>query len=214
MKRILKWFIPQELKFFGMLANQSDNLLKGAKVFNRFVKDFEKLSKEERKELSKKIKNIEKKGDDITHNITDELNRSFLTPFDKEDIHQLTDVMDNVLDFINGTSKRMILYDIESIMPETKELNSIILECVEEINLSVNDLQKLKNISHHSIKINTLENKADVITDRGIAALFKNNSNDAIKIIKHKEILELMEKVTDECEHLMNIFDSIVVKHA
>jgi len=211
---VIKWLVPAELKFFDMLTEQSENVVAGAKVFNKLLKNYNRLSRDDRKDLVSQIKDIERKGDTINHKINEELNKTFITPFDREDIHEITAEMDDVIDLINGVARRFVLYNIDVLTSEMEEFNSIILECVIEVDLSVKELKQLKNISNHSIKINTLENQADNVSARGIAALFETDSHDPIKVIKHKEIIELMENIVDKCEDIAQIFDSIVIKHA
>ena len=131
---ILKFFVPKEEKFFDMMKEQAENILKGAEKLNSFIKDFEELNAEERSERIKEIKEIEHKGDEITHYIIETLNKTFLTPIDREDIYQTIVKMDDILDLIYTTSKRLELYDIKKLDNHIIRFGDIIQKTVTEIH--------------------------------------------------------------------------------
>lgn len=213
MKRIINWLIPKETKFYDLLSKQSDNVLSGVSVFNKMLTRYETLSSEEKHKMVKRVKDFELNGDKIIHEIIEELHTTFLTPFDGEDIHYVAELLDDVIDLTNGTAKRLVMYNITSITPEMNELNSIIIDCVKELDLSIKGLRKLDNMEKHLIRINTLENEADVVNTKGIADLFEGEKNP-VRIIKYKEILEMMDNIIDKCEDIANTLNSLVVKHA
>ena len=213
MANFLKFFIPQEEKFFDLLAEQSANALKGAEELKDFVANYSKLNKEDRKARAKVMKALEDKGDEITHSIIDKLNKTFITPIDKEDIHEMAILLDDIIDLIEAVALRFSLLGIEKIDVHITKLVDIILKAVIEINSSVTGLRKLKDMHEHYVRIQTLENEADDVYHNALDELF-HFYKDAIDIIKYKEIYELLEKVTDKCEDITHIMESIVVKHA
>ena len=213
MKRILHWIVPKEEKFFEMLSEQSENALEGARELKKFVNEYSKFERSERKAKAQLIKKIEQKGDEITHKVIEKLNKSFITPIDREDIHQMAVLLDDVIDLINSVALRFVLLGIERIDGYILKLADIILSSVTELNKSVLDLRKLKEMKEHYIKIHSLENEADEVYQEALSELFHFYKN-SIDIIKYKEIYELLEQITDKCEDVAHIVENIVVKHA
>ena len=213
MTNIMHWLIPKEEKFFEMLTEQSENVLEGAKELKNFVNSYEKLERSERKAKAQAIKNIEHKGDEITHKIIERLNKTFITPIDKDDIHQMAVLLDDVIDLINGVGLRFVLLGIERIDDYIIKLTELILNAVNELNKSIVDLRKLKEMKEHYIRMHSIENEADEVYHEALSDLFHYHKN-SIDIIKYKEIYELLEKITDKCEEVTHVIESIVVKHA
>ncbi len=210
---ILKFFVPREEKFFDMMKNQAENILKGAEKFNSFVNDFEKLDSSERVQRVKEIKEIEHDGDKITHYIIETLNKTFITPIDREDIHQTIVNMDDILDMIYTTSNKINLYKISRIDDYIIKFSEIILKCTEEIHSMVMNLKYAKNMHELFIKLHTLENEADDLHNIAISNLFDNGTKE-IDIIKLKDIYDFLEDIVDTAEDLANVMEGIVVKHA
>ena len=213
MANIMHWLVPKEEKFFEMLTEQASNALEGAKELKNFVANYDKFERSERKSKAQIIKNIEHKGDEITHKIIDKLNKTFITPIDKEDIHQMAVLFDDVIDLINAVAIRFVLLGIERIDSYIIKLVDIILEVVIELNKSILDLRKLKNMREHYVRIHSLENEADEVYHEALSELFHFYKN-SIDIIKYKEIYELLEDITDKCEDVAHVVENIVVKHA
>ena len=166
--------------------------------------------------LIRDIENIEHKGDEITHTIFQELSRNFITPFDREDIHRLVTALDDVLDYIHGTSKRLELYKIKEYTNDMVKLAELIKQQTEDLRRAIFELKnmkKMRDITDSLVKINSIENHADDIFDNAVARLFENEK-DAVEIIKVKEILSALETATDMCEDAANVIESIVVKMA
>ena len=209
----MHWLIPKEEKFFELLADQSKIALEGAKELKIYIDDYAELGRGERKARAYAIKKIESKGDEITHEIIEKLNTTFITPIDKEDMHQMAVLLDDVIDLINAVSIRFVLLGIERIDAHIKKLSEIIYNSVSELNKSILDLRKLKPMKEHYIKIHSLENEADETFYKGIDELFHFFKNP-IDIMKYREIYQLLEEVTDKCEDIINVIESIVVKHA
>jgi predicted phosphate transport protein (TIGR00153 family) len=213
MVSIMHWLVPKEEKFFELLSEQAENALEGARELKNFVDKYEKFERSERKAKAQAIKNIEHKGDEITHKIIERLNRTFITPIDKEDIHQMAVLLDDVIDLINAVALRFVLLSVERIDNYTSKLADIILSAVTELSKSILDLRKLKDMREHYVKIHSLENEADDVYHEALSELFHYHKN-SIDIIKYKEIYELLEEITDKCEDVTHVIESIVVKHA
>lgn len=208
----LQLLLPRDRKFFPLFEQATENLVKASKVLVELVN----TSPEKRKELIKEIENLEHTGDNITHLIFNELGRNFITPFDREDIHALASDIDDVLDFIHGSAKRIDLYKVTELSDAITMLADCILKGAIELNVAVKHLENMKDISiikEACVKINSLENHADDVFNMGIARLFEEEK-DPINIIKLKEILSALETATDKCEDAANTVQSILVKYA
>lgn len=209
----LQFLLPKDKKFFPLFGQSTENLVRGSKVLVELVNT---SNAEKRKELVKEIEHIEHTGDNITHMIFNELSRNFITPFDREDMHALASDLDDILDFIHGSAKRMDLYKIGETSDSITMLADCILKGAIELNVAVKNLENMKNanvIKEACVKINSLENHADDVFNMGIARLF-DEEKDPIQIIKVKEILSALETATDKCEDCANTIQTILVKYA
>jgi predicted phosphate transport protein (TIGR00153 family) len=209
---IISFFIPKDKKFFTLFAQSSENLVAISKKFNELLNT---IAPDKRIELIKVIADLEHVGDNITHNIFTELSTNFITPFDREDIHYLASSLDDIVDYIHGSAKRMQLYKIDEYTPEMIQLADVIEKSAIEVHAAVSGLKGMKDIvrvKEAVVRINSLENQADDIFDGAIASLFINEK-DAVKIIKVKEILANMETATDKCEDVGNVIETILVKN-
>jgi len=210
---IFQYFVPKDKKFFPLFEQASNNLIDMAKLLKELV-NLTDLDK--RKEISRKIEDLEHRGDDISHQVHLELGKNFITPFDREDIHTLTSSLDDVADFIHDASNRIELYQVEKITDPIIEIADLILEATEDVAKAVHELRDLKNIRNITdscVRINSIENKADYIFDKAVGELFQFEK-DAIALIKYKEVLSAMETATDRCEDVANVLESILVKNA
>lgn len=210
---IFQYFVPKDKKFFPLFEQASNNLIEMAKLLKESVNT---LDVEERKRLFHQIEDLEHKGDDTTHQIHLELGKNFITPFDREDIHRLASSLDDVADFIHGSSNRMELYKVEKITDPIREMADLILQATIDVSKAVHELRNLKNIRNITdscVRINSIENKADYIFDKAVGDLFEFEK-DAIVLIKYKEVLSAMETATDRCEDVANVLESILVKNA
>jgi len=210
---LISFFIPKDKKFFTLFAESSENLVTISKKFNELLNT---TAPDKRIELIKVISDLEHVGDTITHNIFTELSTNFITPFDREDIHYLASSLDDIVDYIHGSAKRMQLYKIEEYTLEMIQLADVIEKSAIEVHAAVSGLKGMKNIvrvNEAVVRINSLENQADDIFDGAIASLFIHEK-DAVKIIKVKEILSNMEPATDKCEDVANVIETILVKNS
>jgi uncharacterized protein len=202
--------IPRETKFFDMFAEVADNLVAGAKALSDCLHhyDYDAMPA-----VVEKIKEIEHHGDEMTHRILIKLNQTFITPFDREDIHLLTSSLDDVLDFINGASDRLLTYKITQPSPSAKTLAGIILKQAEELRKAVALLDKNGKMLEHCVEVNRLENEADQVSREAIGRLF-DGGFDPITLIKLKELLEILEDATDKAEDVANVLETVVLKNA
>lgn len=211
--RIFALFSPKDRKFFPLFEKATENLLHASGVL---VEALQTSSPERRRELLKEIERLEHLGDNITHLILHELSSNFITPFDREDIHALATVLDDVVDYIHGSAKRIELYKVDTISPAMVKLAELIQKSAQELNVAVHELKNMKNIGNIKeacVRINSIENHADDVFNTAIGRLFEEEK-DAVRLIKYKEILSALETATDKCEDAANVMESIIVKNA
>jgi predicted phosphate transport protein (TIGR00153 family) len=204
-------FIPREEKFFELFEDSAHNTVKAAKVLNELVDKWEHI--EQRVE---EIKELEHIGDTITHEIIARLHRTFVTPFDREDIALLAKSLDDVIDFIDNAACSMDIYKVDAPGSRAKELADIIIQATAEVEHAVLELRhraKLKEIMERCVEINRLENMADVVFRAAMAELFEDTT-DMARIIKWREIYEHMESATDRCEDVANVLEGVALKNA
>jgi uncharacterized protein len=209
----LKYFIPQDRLFFPLFDKAAANLSEGGKAIYKLVTT---TDPEEKVKWFREIERIEHVGDDITHEIFKELSKNFITPYDREDIHRLVSAIDDVLDYIHGSSKRMELYKLDKITNDIIKLAELIQTGTEELRRAIFELKnmsKMRDITDSLVRINSIENHADDIFDNAVARLFEHEK-DAVQIIKIKEVLSALETATDKCEDAANVIESIMVKMA
>lgn len=210
---IFQYFIPKDKNFFPLFEQASNNLINMAELLNKAVNT---KNADDRLEFFKEIEMMEHIGDDITHQIYLELSKNFITPFDREDIHQLATAIDDVADYIHGSANRMLLYKVDNITEPIQKLAELILQAVTDLDKAVRELRNLKNIraiADSCVRINSIENQADYVFDRAVGDLFAYEK-DAVQLIKYKEVLAALETATDMCEDAANVLESILVKHA
>lgn len=201
--------IPKEKTFFELLTRQSNTVLKGAIQLDEMITKFDQL--ERRRD---EIKEIEHEGDIDAANLFRQLNLIFITPFDREDIHELTSSYDSILDFIYAVANRLHLYKIEASTPVMKELAKIIVDSVTELNRILGTLSKIdvELIERGGTVVSELENRADVLLNEAVAALF--DEGDPFRVMKLKEVYENMELVTDKCKDVADVFRVIAIKYS
>lgn len=200
--------LPKEEKFFEMLEASAKNLLKGAEALKDLVDDYTNVE-----EKVRNIKEIEHQGDEIIHNIIDKLDKTFITPIDREDIHILASELDDVLDAIEGISSRLYNFKIPQPTPECIQLVNIVYQSVEQIEKVISDLEHFDNLSPFCIEINRLENEADQISQQMIGQLLDEEPDWRVAI-KWKEIYGRLETAADHCENIADVIESIVLKSA
>ena len=200
---------PKNDKFFDLFSMSASNILVGAQMFLNMIQDFTGVA-----EKANRLKEIESKGDSITHSIIDHLNSSFITPIDREDIYALAGGLDEVLDEIEGVASRMHLFAVDRPTAECVQLGQIVVRAAELIEKAVRNLRHFSGLKEFLVEIHSLENQADQITRRMVAELFHHAHQDVVGLIKWKEIYARLEHTTDRMEDVANVIEDIVVKNA
>jgi len=200
--------IPRETRFFEMFSEMANNLTEGAKLLKAILQDMKDV--ESRVE---QLKTIEHRGDEMTHDILTRLNQTFITPFDREDIHKLASSLDDVLDYVHAAGERLVMYKITEFTPSAPQLADVIVRQGEQLCRAVEHLEKKNNVLQYCVEINRLENEADRIASMAIGQLFETETNP-IALIKKKELYEILETATDKAEDAANVIESVVVKSA
>lgn len=200
--------IPHDERFFELFAELSSYLREGAKLLRAVLEDPRDLTMR-----VAQVQAVEHKGDKATHAIIAKLNQSFITPFDREDIHKLASSLDDVLDFVNAAANRLVMYKISEPGPEAAELAGLIVLQSEELTRGVSVLEKNGEVLKHCDEVNRLEDVADHVSRKAIARLFEVEK-DPIRLIKMKELYEVLEMATDKAEDAANVLEAIMLKGA
>jgi uncharacterized protein len=201
-------FLPKETKFFEMFTDMANNLTEGARLLKTILEDMKDVDAR-----VQQLKTIEHRGDEMTHDVLTKLNQSFITPFDREDIHKLASSLDDVLDFVYAAGERLVMYKITGITPAAAQLADVVVRQGEQLCKAVSLLDKNDNVLQYCVEINRLENEADRITRNALAQLF-DVETDPIALIKKKELYEALETASDKAEDAANVIESVVVKSA
>jgi len=199
---LFSFMVSKNALFFDLFAKDTANLVEQSKRFNQL---FLTSDKNELGNIIREIRDFEHKGDEITHQIFLELADNFITPFDREDIHALATSIDDVADYIHGCASRVQLYGVTEFSKPMELMSEVLLKQVMEIDSAIRDLR--------IVRINSLENHADDIFDEAIARLFAEQDN-ALVLMKQKEVLSGLETATDKCEDVANVLESILVKNS
>ena len=204
-------FFPREYMFFDLLEKQVDHAVEAASFFKELV------SKGEIDGPSlDRMRDIEHRGDEAAHAIIDGLNRTFITPFDREDIYAFTTELDDVIDMLNAIVRRMVVYKLSGVDKHLVEFASVIEQSVRAMARTVKglrDKKHSKSVLESYVEIHRLENVGDAMRDTVLAELFATEK-DPIAVIKRKEVYEQAETVLDICEDVAHVVESILVKHA
>jgi predicted phosphate transport protein (TIGR00153 family) len=200
--------IPRETKFFDLFEQISGNVTAGARMMVELLRDYENVEVK-----VEKLKDIEHRGDELTHGVMTKLNQTFITPFDREDIHRLASSLDDVLGFVNAAAQRLIMYKITNPPGAAIRLAELIVRQAEELHKAVSELEKNQRILDYCVVINRLEDEADRVTREAIGSLFEHQK-DPITLIKHKELFEVLEMATDKAEDAANVLEAIILKSA
>jgi len=206
---VLSWLIPQEKHFFDMIEKQSKNVLDGVDALVDMLKRYEDLDKKR-----EKIKEKENEGDKMVHDIHAELNKTFITPIDREDICKLTSSLDDILDNLEAVAERLVLYKIKKPPKYMLEFALTLQKTAHNVHEAISRLRNFKDatqIKNFCKEVNTLENEGDTLLRKAMAELF--NGKDAVEIIKIKELYDDMESAIDRCEDVADVLGDILVKY-
>jgi uncharacterized protein len=199
--------IPREEKFYTDFIAMADELAVGARLLEEML-----ATEPPNYDKAHQIKEVEHRCDFLTHEIINRLNRTFVTPIDREDIHELARTLDDVMDAIDATAAIIPLYRISHVREGARDLAAIISKQVSEVRTSIQALEAKKGILEHTVEVNRLENEADRLHQKYVGLLFDEETNP-ITVMKWKEILDYLEEATDRCEDVANLLENVVVKH-
>jgi predicted phosphate transport protein (TIGR00153 family) len=208
MPGLLTKILPHEKTFFEMFNRQAENVNAGAQALVEMLENFENPA-----QGAEKVESYEHIGDTITHGIMTRLNQTFITPFDREDIHELASKIDDVLDLVDAVATRLVMYRVKTIRAGVVDLARTVRDASAQIVAAVRVLEKEDHILDYCIEINRLENQADRQCRDLIATLF-DQEKDPVQIIKWKEIIETLEFATDKCEDVANVIEGVTLKNA
>lgn len=206
---MFKKLVPSDAKFFEMFSQSAKILQEAAKVLAETAADAAKI-----KSGAVRLERLEHDADELTHAILIRLDKSFITPIDREDIHQLTLALDDCMDYMEAATERMVLYGIGEVTPPLQALAEVLCKQTDELNKVVPLIADLKyeKIIPHCTEINRLENAADKIAREAVAELFKGDKHP-LEVMKWRDIYDNLETATDKCEHVAGIIEGIVLKH-
>jgi predicted phosphate transport protein (TIGR00153 family) len=199
--------IPKEEKFFVDFISLADRIVSAATLLERMLS-----SEPPHWDIALQIRQIEQECDSVTHQIIQRLNRTFVTPIDREDIHQLAKSLDDVMDAIDAAATVVRRYRITTLRYGARELASLVWQSAMQLRVAVEALEKRKEVAERAVEVNRLENAADDVLDEALGRLFEEEKN-AITVMKWKEMLDLLEQATDRCEDVANTLEGVVVKH-
>lgn len=168
---------------------------------------------QERDRLVAEIKRIEHEADTLTHDVIARLNKSFITPFDREDIHQLASQLDNVVDLVDGTARRVAMFHIDESREPARRLADVLMRAAKALEYSVNGIKDIKTVLGRGREVKLLEEEGDAIYHEAVGALFAGKA-DALEVIKWKELYDTLERAVDECEDVSNVLEAIALKNS
>ena len=200
--------LSNDRKFHDIFVNMAGKINEAAALLKTMVETGER-----REEYASRIKSVEHQCDELTHQLVRTLNSTFITPFDREDIHDLAVKLDDVVDLIDSTADRLVAFDVSRAGHETAALTDVLLRQTAVIKNALASLGKSDNILDRCVEIHTLENEGDRIFHEGLVNLFRREANP-IELLKQKEIIEKVEHATDRCEDVANVLEAITLKNA
>ena len=210
----LKLFMPKDRVFYSLFEEVAGNLKKMGETFNQAMSLEDNSMRES---LLRTLEELEHKNDAVTHQIFIELGQNFITPFDREDIHTLATALDDIADYIWGSTKRILNYQIDSVDETMIALSKVIVKCIDALQRAIRQLRDMKDvraITNACVSINEYENEADEILDQAMVTLFTHPNISPIELIKLKDLYQELEIVTDKCEDAANVIESIIIKYA
>jgi predicted phosphate transport protein (TIGR00153 family) len=200
--------IPKEEKFFDMFSAMAENAHEASKLLRQMLE-----SSGDSSDIANNIKSLEHKGDRMVHDLMTKLNKTFIVPIDREDIHNLASKVDDVMDLIEAVARRILLFKIDQVREPAVHLSQVLQRSTSAIVAAVDQLHDGKRVLDACIEINRLEDEADHIYHVALGNLFETET-DPISLIKWKELFETLEAALDKCEDVANVIEGIVVKNA
>jgi predicted phosphate transport protein (TIGR00153 family) len=200
--------LPKEEQYFSFFSQMTSYIYDAARALVEMLND----TSGSQAEHLKRIKAIEHQCDDLTHSISTKLNKSFITPFDREDIYLLSGALDDVVDLIDDAARAMVMYDVQESTAHARHFADVIQRMAIQLHEVVSMLSKPNGISPRLVELHRLENEGDEIYHTAVAELF-HNATDPLHVIKWKDIYEKLEAAIDRCENVANIIESVIIKH-
>ena len=197
---------PKEEDFFLLFRQQAELVRQSCDQLHEMMEKFDRLE-----ERAKALKEVEHKADLVTHEIYERLNRTFITPLEREDIHSLASGLDDVVDAAEAIANRLVLFNVSRPWPEAVQMTAILADCGRQIEKAVDSLKNMQNLMAFSIEINRLENEADGISRQVVAELFSGR-HEILDVLRWKELFGRLESAADQCEDVANVIESIVIK--
>ncbi len=201
-------FLPKEEQYFDLFLQMTVYISDAARELKEMLAD----KNHDYSEYAKRIKGMEHACDELTHSISTRLNKSFITPFDREDIYLMSAALDDIVDLIDDAATQIIIFDVKEIKDYAVDLANVIGGMAEQLREIVTTLKKPKNITQRLVEIHRLENQGDDIFHAAIKELFREEK-DPLTVLKWKEIYEKLEAAVDRCENVANIIESVLIKH-
>ena len=201
-------FLPKEEQYFTLFIQMTVYISDASRELKEMLHDPD----QDYHEYVRRIKGLEHACDELTHSISTKLNKSFITPFDREDIYLMSSALDDIVDLINDAARAIVDFDIKEIRDPAKDFADVIVRMGEQLREIVSTLQKPKNITQRLVEIHRLENEGDDIYHAAIAELFREE-RDPLNVLRWKEVYEKLEAAVDRCENVANIIESVVIKH-
>jgi len=200
--------LPRDEKYFERFTEMAQRIHESAKILDQFFDKAAPVST-----VADQIKRLEHECDEISHDILRGIDRTFITPIDREDIHRLAVRLDDVIDLIDGTVRRLSVFNISEPTPAGRKLSAIIVQATGEMVEAVGALRKQKGVIDHCIRIKKFENEGDIVYQEAIGSLFREPISP-IEVIKWKDVYENMEECIDHCETVAHVLESVVLKHS
>lgn len=200
--------IPRETKFYELFREQAANIHKAAQILVNLFENYTDVEKH-----VAEIKFAEHKGDQLTHELMMKLNKTFITPFDREDIHSLSSALDDVMDLVDAAASRLVIYKVTGVTPGARQLSKVILHGTEILSKAIAELERPQQILEYCEQIQQIEEEADRIKGECVGRLFEDSANP-IEVIKWKEIYEVLEATTDKCSDVADVLEAVVLKAA
>ena len=208
MPRLAQILAPNEQEYFELFARAGANIVRAAELLDEMLASYP-----DQRELASAIRDCERDGDRIVHDLINRLNHTFVTPFDREDIHELASVLDDIVDFTDEVADYLGVYHVEAPMVQSQELAGILAKAAYQVGEALQHMRGFKDITQHTVEIHRLENEADRLVRDAIGALFAGGI-DPMVVIRWKDIYERLENAIDATERAAYIIEGIVIKNA
>jgi predicted phosphate transport protein (TIGR00153 family) len=211
--RFLSALMPREARFFALFNRHAELIVEGSRATSELVRDYADQAK--RAALISRIGDVERSADKVTYETVQLLHSTFITPFDRNDIHRLISAMDDILDLIQDAAESMHLFDIQTLPPEAPQMARLLEDCCGKVQQAVALLSSMDNAPRAlalAQEIDGLESEADAVERAGISRLFREEQ-DVRQLIKHKNVYEYLENAIDKCQDVANVIEAVVVEN-